>query len=167
MGKQIKKEKMSSAEKLYRVLGTVLFIYTVAIAGIGAVFFKKMTDSEDTKLAVMMSVLFFVYFVFAAMQAVLAFRFYKKSDLIAGVGHGIVMSAVSIINIVNLRFFLVLFFVGLGKDDTAKKLIGDVSTAEYTSSLSGTWTALLVGMVIAMVMGVLCVVRLVSKMGDK
>ncbi len=167
MGKMIKKEKISSQEKLYRILGIVMFIYTLGIAGAGAAIFPKMTKNEDTKLAVLMSVLFFVYFVFAALQAVMAFRFYKATDKAAGVGHGIVLTGVTIVNIVNLKFFLVLMFVGLGKDDTAKKLIGDMTTSEYIQNLSGTWTALLVGMVAVMLLGILCVVRLVSGMDKK
>ena len=155
MGKKIKKDPLTKAEKLYRGLGIGLFVYTVACAGAGAAIFPKMTEDESRPLAVAMAVIFFVYFVYCAVQAVLAFNYYRKTEHFAGVGHGTVLTAATIINIVNLRFFLVMLFEGLDKTETAQKIIGNVSETEYLQGLSGTWIALLVGMVAVMVLGIL------------
>ena len=167
MGKKIKKEPLSRAEKVYRGSGIGLFAYIVAFAGAGAVFFPKMTENESKKLAVVMSILFFVYFAYAAVQMFLAFNYYRKTEQFAGVGHGVVLTAMTIINIVNLRFFIVMLLEGLGKSDSAKKLIGGISETDYLQTLSGSWTALVVGMVAGMLLGILCVVKLVKRIGEK
>lgn len=167
MGKKIKKEPLSRAEKVYRGSGIGLFAYIVAFAGAGAVFFPKMTENESKKLAVVMSILFFVYFAYAAVQMFLAFNYYRKTEQFAGVGHGVVLAAMTIINIVNLRFFIVMLLEGLDKSDSAKKLIGGISETDYLQTLSGSWTALVVGMVAGMLLGILCVVKLVKRIGEK
>ena len=166
MGKKIKKEPLTKAEKVYRGLGIGLFGYTVACAGAGAVLFPKMTSNESKPIAVGMAAVFFGYFVFCALQMFLAFNYYKKSEQFAGVGHGVVLAATTVVNIANLKFFLVMLFEGLNKTETAKKIIGDTSETDYLQNLSGTWTALLFGMVAVMILGILCTVRLVKRIGD-
>ncbi|MCR5816221.1 MAG: hypothetical protein K6F91_05025 [Ruminococcus sp.] len=167
MGKKIKKEPLTKAEKVYRGLGIGLFAYTVGCAGAGAALFPKMTENESKTLAIAMSVVFFGYFVYCAVQMFLAFFYYKKTEEFAGIGHGVMLSITTIINIVNLKFFLVMLFEGLGKTDTAKRIIGSsVSETEYLQTLSGTWTALLFGMVAVMILGILCTVKLVKRIGD-
>ena len=166
MGKKIKKEPLTGAEKAYRGLGIGLFAYTVGCAGAGAVIFPKMTETENRTLATVMSAIFFVYFVFVVVQMILAFNYYRKTEHFAGVGHGVVLAATTVINIVNLQFFLVMFFEGLGKTETAKKIIGGSSETEYLQTLSGTWTALLFGMIAVMILGILCTVKLVKRIGD-
>ena len=167
MGKKIKKQPLTGAEKVYRGLGIGLFAYTVACAGVGAVIFPKMTKNESKSMAIAMSAVFGGYFLYCVIQMILAFRYYKKSEEFAGVGHGVVLAATTVINIVNLKFFLVMLFEGLGKTETAKKIIGEsISETEYLQTLSGTWTALLFGMVAVMVLCILCTVKLVKRMGD-
>jgi len=166
MGKKIKRDPLTKAEKLYRGLAIGLFCYTVACAGVGGVLFPKMTKNESKTMAVIMSVIFFVYFAYTAVQTFLAFNYYRRSDQFAGVGHGVVLVITDIVNIVNLRFFLVMLFEGLDKSETAKKIIGDVSETDYLQGLSGPWLALLAGMVAVMILGILSVAKLVKRMGD-
>jgi len=130
------------------------------------VLFPKMTKNESKTMAVIMSVIFFVYFAYTAVQTFLAFNYYRRSDQFAGVGHGVVLVITDIVNIVNLRFFLVMLFEGLDKSETAKKIIGDVSETDYLQGLSGPWLALLAGMVAVMILGILSVAKLVKRMGD-
>lgn len=166
MSKKIKKEPLKKAEKVYRGLGIALFGYTVALAAVWAVIFPKMTENESKPLAIAMSAMFFVYFIFCGVQLFLAFNYYRRTEHFAGVGHGTVLTVTTIVNIVNLRFFLVMLFEGLGKTETAQKIIGSTSESDYLQGLSGTWIALLGGMIAVMILGILCVVKLVKRIGD-
>lgn len=167
MSKKIKLEKLTKEEKTYRVLSIVNFGFTVICAGAGAFLLPKMIDNESRTIAMAMSLLFFVYMIMCIAGCVLAFRYYKATDQTAGVGHGAVLTVTTIINVVNLRFFTVMFLEGLNKSDAAQKLIGSVTETEYLQSLSGTWTALVIGMAFMMLLGVLSVIKLASRLGKK
>ena len=115
MGKKIKRDPLTKAEKLYRGLAIGLFCYTVACAGVGGVIFPKMTKDESKTMAVIMSVIFFVYFAYTAVQTFLAFNYYRRSDQFAGVGHGVVLVITDITIRVVLRFCLLVLVEGLDK----------------------------------------------------
>lgn len=165
MSKKIKLEKLTAQEKAYRAVSIVSFAFSVVCAGAGAFLLPKMIDNESRKIALLMAVMFYVYMALCALGAVLAFRYYKVTDAAAGVGHGAVLTITTIINIVNLRFFTVMLLEGIGRTDAAKKLIGDVSQTDYFASLSGNWTALVIGMAFVMLLGVLSVIKLASRIG--
>ncbi len=163
MSKQIKYDKLHKSEKRYRVSVIVAYVF-VAIAVFSCVFTIPDIDLEKstTPLLAVYAVAFVLYvlaLLACGIEAVIAFKKTNKEVLAI---QAIMLFIATAFVASNVKMFTTFFLFGIGKDSMVEKLFGSDMNA-LTESFSTSWTMLIIGFFINMLLAVLSISKLASK----
>lgn len=151
----IKKPEFKKFDKKYRkwTVATAMFAFTLTVV----LFIVLKNISNDTSPAKCI-LLFSVYSVFSLCSMITLKKgidSYRMENNMTALFQSMIYGAVIVFCLMNLPFALVLLCEGIGKSETAQKIMGSKSYSEFILGQRTNWMCMLAGMTLAMFMGVL------------
>lgn len=152
----IKRPEFKKLDKKYRkwtvITAMISFALTVLLF-----FVLRNINSESTNTAAC-TALFSVYAVFFLSSLVTLKKgidTYRLENNMSALFQSLLYAAVIVFCLMNMPFALVLLFEGIGNIDIAARIMGTQSYKEFITGQYYNWICMLIGMTLAMVIGVL------------
>lgn len=151
----IKKPEFKRFDKMYRKWAVVTALFSLALTVMLFVILRNISDDTSPAASVALFTVYALFTVSGMVTLKKAIDAYRFENNVAALLQSVLYCAVTVFCMMNLPFALVLLFEGIGKTDLSVKILGTRNYKEFIADQYYNWMCMLVGMALAMVLGVL------------
>lgn len=151
----IKKPEFKPLDKKYRKWTVATGVFSFALTVILFVFLKKTNNELGKTVCVTIFSAYALFFLSGMVTLKKAIDTYRYENNMPALFQSLLYAAIVVFCLLNLRSAAVLLLEGLGREETAKKMIGSQDYKEYILAQYSSWMCMLSGMTLAMILGVL------------